>query len=82
MTSQKCQPRHGQKIHGLVTMDMFKTTCPKWLKGFFNACPKWVFFLPKILEKKTSNSSSEHWFYTLSFKFYFMIDNSFIDIKF
>ncbi len=29
MTSQKCQPRLGQKVHGIVTMDMFKTTCPK-----------------------------------------------------
>jgi hypothetical protein len=44
MTSHKCQPRLGKKIHDLFTMDMFKSTCPKWLRGFFDACPKWVFF--------------------------------------
>ncbi len=32
--SQKCQPRLIQKIHDLVTMDMFKTTCSKRLKVF------------------------------------------------
>ncbi len=29
MTSQKCQHKPSQKVHGLVTMDRFKTTCPK-----------------------------------------------------
>ncbi len=29
MTSQKCQLKLGQKVHGLVTMDKFKMTCPK-----------------------------------------------------
>jgi len=41
MTSKKCQPMPHQKVHGPITMDMFKTTCPKWL--FFYAYPKWVF---------------------------------------
>jgi len=44
MNSQKCQLKLGQKVHGLVTIDMFKTTCLKWLGGFFDAYPKWVFF--------------------------------------
>ncbi len=39
MTSQKCQPKLGQKVHGLITMDMFEMT-----KRFFYACLKWVFF--------------------------------------
>jgi hypothetical protein len=38
-------------------MDKFKMTCPKWLGGFFNANPKWVFFT-KISNKKNRNSSS------------------------
>ncbi len=25
MTNKKCQPRMGQKVHDLVTIDMFKT---------------------------------------------------------
>ncbi len=29
MTNQKCQLRLGQKVHGPVTMDMLKMTCPK-----------------------------------------------------
>jgi hypothetical protein len=29
MISQKCQLRLGQKVHGPITMDKFKTTCPK-----------------------------------------------------
>jgi hypothetical protein len=58
MTSQKCQLRLGQKIHGPVTMDRFKTTCPKWLGGFFYACPKWV-FLTKISSKKNRYTSSD-----------------------
>jgi hypothetical protein len=33
----------SQKVHGLVRMDKFKTTCSKWLRGFFYAYPKWVF---------------------------------------
>jgi len=41
MTSKKCQPRPGKKVHSLITMDKFKMTCPKWLKGFFYAYPKW-----------------------------------------
>jgi hypothetical protein len=51
MTNEKCQLRLGQKVHGLVAMDKFKTTCPKWLKGFFYACQKWSFFT-KISSKK------------------------------
>ncbi len=43
-TSQKCQFKLGQKVHGPVTMDRFKTTCLKWLRGFFYAYPKWIFF--------------------------------------
>ncbi len=50
MTSQKCQL--SQKIHGLVIMDRFKTTCPKQLKSFFNTYPKWVFFHQNFLIKK------------------------------
>jgi hypothetical protein len=26
MTNKKCLPRPGQKVHGQVTMDMFKMT--------------------------------------------------------
>jgi hypothetical protein len=44
MTSQKCQLRFGQKVHGPVTMDMFKMICPKWLRGFFYTCPKMGLF--------------------------------------
>ncbi len=29
MTSQKCQPRLGQKVHNLVTTDKFKMIYPK-----------------------------------------------------
>ncbi len=29
MTSQKCQLKLGQKVHGPETMDKFKTTCAK-----------------------------------------------------
>jgi hypothetical protein len=59
MTIQKCQPRPSQKVHGLVTMDRFKTTYPKWPRCFFDACPKWVFFDKKIIIKiKNSNSES------------------------
>jgi hypothetical protein len=29
MTSKKCQLRPSQKVHGRVTMDMFKMICPK-----------------------------------------------------
>ncbi len=31
MINQKWQFKLGQKVHGLVTMDRFKTTCPKWV---------------------------------------------------
>jgi hypothetical protein len=31
MTNQKCQLGLGQKVHVPITMDMFKTTCPKWV---------------------------------------------------
>ncbi len=48
MTSQKCQLKPGQKVHGLVTMDRFKTTCPKRLGGFLYAYPKWVFFYQNL----------------------------------
>jgi hypothetical protein len=51
-TSQKCQPRLGQKVHDLVTTDRLKTTCPKWLRGFFYACPKWVIFYQNFKLKK------------------------------
>jgi hypothetical protein len=57
MASWKCQLRFGQKVHGLVTMDKFKTTCPKWMRDFFYACPKWVIFYP-FLVKKIKNSSN------------------------
>ncbi len=43
MTSQKCQPRLGKKVHNPITMDTFKMTCPKLLRGFFYAYPKWIF---------------------------------------
>jgi hypothetical protein len=39
MTSQKCQPKPGQKIHGPVRMDRFKMT----ERFFFDTYPKWVF---------------------------------------
>ncbi len=58
MTSQKCQSKHSKKIHDPITMDKFKMTCPKWLKGVFYACPKWVFFT-KVSSKKIKNYSSE-----------------------
>jgi len=40
-------------------MDRFKMTCPKWLKGFFYACPYWVFFYQNFLIKQIRNFSSE-----------------------
>jgi hypothetical protein len=52
MINQKCQFRLGKKVHGLVTMDRFKTTCPKWLGGFFLCSSKMGFFLPKFIVKK------------------------------
>ncbi len=57
MTSQKCQPRHGQKVHGPITMDMFKTICPKWLRGFFMPVQN-EYFSPKFIVKKIRNSNS------------------------
>ncbi len=51
MRSQTCKPRPSEKVHGLITMDKFKTTCLKWLKGFFDTYPKWVSFT-KISSKK------------------------------
>ncbi len=48
MISQKCQPRLGQKVHDPITMDTFKTTCPKWLRGVFEAYPKWVYFYQNL----------------------------------
>jgi hypothetical protein len=56
MTCPKCQPKPSQKVHGLVGMDRFKITCPKWLKGFFDT--QNGFFLPKFLVKKIRNSSN------------------------
>jgi hypothetical protein len=56
MTSQKCQLRLGQKARGLVTMDKFKTTCPKWLRGFFLPIQNYL-FLPNFLVKKINNYS-------------------------
>ncbi len=38
---------------------MFKTTCPKWLKGFFLCLSKMGFFLPKFLVKKLRNFSND-----------------------
>jgi hypothetical protein len=52
MTSQKCQPRPSQKIHSPITMDMFKTTCPKWLRGFFSHVSKMGLLWPNFLAKK------------------------------
>jgi hypothetical protein len=52
MVSKKCQPRPSKKIHDPVTMDMFKTTCPKSLKGFFYASPKWAIFYQNLLSNK------------------------------
>jgi hypothetical protein len=51
MINQKCQFRLGQKVHGLVTMDKFKTTCPKWLGGLFYTS-KIGLLWPKFLVKK------------------------------
>jgi len=51
MISQKCQPKLGQKVHNPITMDRFKMTCLKWLRGFFYACPN-GFFLTKISSQK------------------------------
>jgi hypothetical protein len=51
LISQKCQSKLGQKIYSSVTMDMFKMTCFKWLRGFFDSCAKWVFF-DKFFSKK------------------------------
>ncbi len=39
MTNKKCQLTLGQKVHGPVTMDMFKM-----IGRFFYAFPKWVFY--------------------------------------
>jgi len=43
MTSQKCHPRSGKKTI-IVTLDMHKTTFPKWLDDLFGGCYKWVPF--------------------------------------
>jgi hypothetical protein len=59
MTNQKYQPRPGQKVHGLITMDRFKTTCPKWPRCFLDAYPKWVFFWKKNIIKKIKKFNSE-----------------------
>jgi hypothetical protein len=59
MINKKCQLRPGKKVHGLVTMHKYKTTCPKWLKGFFLCLSKMGLFLPKFLIKKITNSNSE-----------------------
>jgi hypothetical protein len=42
----------SQKVHDPVTMDRFKMICPKWLRGFFYACPKLGLFKPKVVVKK------------------------------
>jgi hypothetical protein len=44
MTNKKCQLKHGEKIHGLVAMDRFKTTWLKMIESFFDTYPKWGFF--------------------------------------
>jgi hypothetical protein len=59
MIDKKCQPKFGLKVYGPISMDMFKTTCPKWLRGFFDTCLKWVFYLPKFIVKTSRNSSSD-----------------------
>jgi hypothetical protein len=41
----------------LVTMDMSKSTCPKWSNGFFYTCPNWVFFT-RFIGKKIKNFSN------------------------
>jgi hypothetical protein len=49
ITSQKCQPRPNKKVHGPITMDKFKTTCSKSLRGFFLRLPKMGLFNKKIV---------------------------------
>ncbi len=51
MTNKKCQPRLGQKVHDLVTIDMFKTISLKWQVVFFTHVQN-GFFLPKFIVKK------------------------------
>ncbi len=58
MTSQKCQSKPGQKVHDPIIMDKFKTTCLKWLKGFFMFVQNGSFFT-KISSKNIRNYSSE-----------------------
>ncbi len=54
MINQKCQFKFGQKVHGLVIMNRFRTTCQKYLKGFLmhvqngSFLTKIYFFLKKI----------------------------------
>ncbi len=43
MTSQKCQLKLGQKVHGPVTMDRFKTTYP-----FYFEKTKWFYFYTHV----------------------------------
>ncbi len=56
ITSQKCQPKLSKKVHGLVTMDMFKTICPKWLRDFLMLVQNGV-LKPKFIVKKIRNFS-------------------------
>ncbi len=57
MASKKCQLKLGQKIHGPITMDRFKTTCPKWLGDFFMHVQN-EFVFTKIYSEKNRNSRS------------------------